>query len=210
MIEQTLRTLVESRYRWLIVISVTSAIGLALLLPLVDDYFAGRKEKADLTRELENSRLAAQQLEPLEKRVGEETSKLDELLRRTVSEKQVSLYRGRLVDLARRTGCQIRRITVGTVHTRPWHEKDDPLADRVDPAAVGKETGLQLRRQPVSVSVSGSMSNLQSLLEEMRKDRMLMHTRNFDLRPAGQNRRMVNLEMELWFFDLSTPTGTSA
>ena len=203
MIEPTLRAFCESRHRWLIVISVTLGIGLVTLLPLVDDYFAGKSEKTECMEELRNARLDAADLDTLKSRVAELTAQLDGIEKRTVSESTVAEYRSQLVDLARTSGCQLRRITVGTAQSRPWYKGNDPIENQPKTATKKKSSGLELERQPLALSVSGSMSSLKSLLEQIRNDQLLMHVKNMELRPTGQDRKQVILDLELWFFDLN-------
>lgn len=201
------RSLCESRYRWLIVISVTLGVGLTTLLPLADDYLDGKTEKSDCLEELRNARLEVADLGKLKSRIDQLKSELVEIEGRTVSESTVSEYRGRLVDFARTSGCQLRRITVGDGQTRPWRDGDDP----VDSKGKAEEqlTGLILERQPLVISVSGTVSGLKSLLEQMRNERLLMHVRSMELRPTGQTRKQVTLDLELWFFDLHTKTAAA-
>jgi len=205
MIEQTLRTFCESRYRWLIVIAGTLVIGLVTILPLVDVYSAEREEKAALLTELESANEVVAMSAQIEARAAEKTAQLTALEARTVNDETLPALRTRLVELARDTGCSLRRVNVGATSSRPWHEKDDPIATHAETNQQPPPTltGFALEWRPVTVSVSGSNANLLSLLERMEGDGMLMHTKNFELRPAAGNRKTLNLDLELWYFNLA-------
>ncbi len=114
MIEQTLRNFCESRHRRLIVIAGTFIVGLVLVMPLVDAYCAGRDEKETLLAELDSARQVAAELSETEKRVAEKLAQLKVFEARTVDEESLPALRGKLVDLAKETGCSIRRLSVGT------------------------------------------------------------------------------------------------
>jgi hypothetical protein len=204
MIEQTLRSFCESRRRWVIVIAGTFAVGLVLILPLADLYLAERNAKADLLTELESAQQLVETVADSETRLAVKTAELKTFEGRTVDEKSLPALRTKLVELARDTGCSLRRLNVGNASTRPWHEGDDPkTANETSAKPTDQSTGFNLEWRPVTVSVSGSSANLCSLLERMEADHMLMHTRNFDMHPDGEGRKNLNLDMELWYYNLA-------
>ena len=127
MIEKTLRSFCESRYRWLIVTAGTFVVGLVLVLPLVDVYSAERNEKAALLAELSSAHQVAENLDKYESRVAEKTAQLEKFEARTVSEESLPELRNKLMDLARETGCSLRRLNVETPTSRPWHQGDNPI-----------------------------------------------------------------------------------
>ena len=204
MIEQALRTFCESRYRWLIVTAGTFVVGLVLILPLVDVYSAEREEKAALLAELAAATQVAGMMDQLEARAAEKSAQLAALESRTVDDESLPALRTKLVELARETGCSLRRMNVGVPSSRPWHAGDNPIAGGTETAAKSPDTatGFALEWWPVSVSLSGGDANLRSLLERLEADGMLMHTKNFEMRPASGGRKTVDLDMELWYFNL--------
>lgn len=204
MIEQTLRSFCEYRRRGLIVIGGTFAVALVLILPLVDLYLAERNAKAELLTELASAGEVAETIGQTEARVAENAAELKNFDAHTVNEQSLPALRTKLVELARDTGCSLRRLNVGNVSTRPWHEGDDPTSvTDVKAKTAEQATGFNLEWRPVTVSVSGSNTNLCNLLERMDADHMLMHTRSFEMHPDSEGRKNLNLEMELWYFDLA-------
>src|SRR5688572_31136648 len=127
MIDQALRNFCESPRRWLIVIAGTFAVGLVLVIPLVDAYCAGRNEKEALLAELDSARQIAAELSDNETRVAAELAQLKVIEARTTDEDSLPVLRGKLVDLAKETGCNIRRLSMGTAGSRPWKPGDDPI-----------------------------------------------------------------------------------
>jgi hypothetical protein len=203
MIEQTLRRFCESRYRWPIVIAGTFVVGLVLVLPLVDVYRAGRNEKEALRAELDSAKQVARELKQLERRTEEMLSQLQAFEARTVDDQSLAAVRGKLVDLAKETSCNVRRLSVGVVSSRPWVPGEDPTA----PAGVAKadvpKSGFVLEWRPVSISLSGTSANLRTLLERIAAAGMLMHTKSFEMYPSSPTRQTLTLDMEIWYFTLA-------
>jgi len=205
MFEQTLRTFSELRYRWLIVTVGTFVVGLVLIVPLVDLYRAQRQEKAALLAELASASHVATVLEQFESRVAEKTAQLAALEARTVDEQRLAELRTNLVEMARNTGCSLRRLNVGAASSRPWYKEDNPIATAAGTGAqpADAKTGFTLQWWPVAVSLSGTDANLRNLLERMEADGMLMHTKSFEMHSASAGRKTLELDMELWYFSLA-------
>jgi hypothetical protein len=203
MIEQTLRRFCELKQRKLIVIAGTFIVGLVLVMPLVDVIRAGRDEKATLFSELDSARSIAAELQTFESRVTEKQSQLKVIEARTVDDASLASLRGKLVDLAKETGCNIRKLNVGGVSSRPWQPGENP----VDPAANTKPaeggTNFQLEWRPVIVSVSGDSASLRNMVERVAGLNMLMHTKSLEMYPSSPNRQTLTLDMELWYFTLA-------
>lgn len=203
MIEQVLRQFCESRYRWLIVTAGTFAVGLVLVIPLVDVYCAGRDNLEALLAELESSKQVAADLEGFEQRVTSKLTQLDELENRTVDEESLARLNDKFVDLAKEMGCNIRRLSVGSASSRPWVRGIDPTQGAGTVKQDEQKTGFVLEWRPVNVSLSGTSASLRGLLERVTTDKMMVHTKSFELYPAAGNRQSLTLDMELWYFTLT-------
>ena len=203
MIEQALRRFCESKHRTLIVIAGTFVVGLVLVLPLVDVYCAGVNEQEALLAELESAEQVAITLPQFESRVAEKVAQLDAIGRRTVDDESLPALRERLVDLAKDTGCSIRRLTPGTASSRPWTPGDSPIGTATDPKRNESKTSFVLEWRPVSISLSGTSANLRSMVERVAADGMLMHTKSFEMFPSSPSRQTLTLDMELWYFTLA-------
>jgi hypothetical protein len=173
-----------------------------LVIPLVDAYCAGRNEKEALLAELDSARQIAAELADNESRVAAELAQLKVFEARTTNEESLPVLRGKLVDLAKETGCNIRRLSVGAASSRPWNPGDNP----VDPAAQAKPgesvSPFTLEWRPVSISVSGTSASLRTLLDRIVATGMLMHAKSLEMYPANPSRQSLSLDMELWYFTL--------
>jgi hypothetical protein len=203
MIEQTLRRFCESSYRGLIVIAGTFAVGLVLVIPLVDVYRAGLAEKETLLAELDSAKQVAAELDVFQSRVGQKLAELAAIEARTTNDDSMPALRGKLVDLAKETDCNIRRLSVGAVSSRPWRPGEDPTLPGGATKSDEPGTGFVLEWRPVSISVSGTSANLRTLLERIAAADMLMHTKSLEMYPSSPNRQSLTLDMELWYFTLA-------
>jgi hypothetical protein len=199
MIEQTLQRFLENRFRRAIVITVTCVIALAVVWPAADEYLAltDRYEKLNATRINAQGTLA--QLDRFETLVAEEELQLSRLERRSVGPKNVHEFREWVVELARTSGCQLRRARVGTPVMQAWKEGATPLDVT---SSQGPETGYALRTLPFSLAVSGSLASVKRLLARIHEQQRLIHTRSFLLRPDVAPSKEVLLDLELMLFEL--------
>jgi len=202
MIRQTIRTLAESRYRWIIVTGGTFAVALVLIVPLVDVYRAESSEKKALLAEVGAASQIAGQLDKYESRVGERVAELKALEARSVDEERLPALRDRLVELARETRCSLRRLNVGEPMSRPWYANDSPTDQRPDAKGKESETHFALQWRPIALSVSGSVADLRNLLEKIKADNMLVYTKSFEIYPSSVSRKSLTMDLDLWYFSL--------
>jgi hypothetical protein len=198
--DSLIRKFCESRHRWLIVATLTGLVALAVLLPMVDDYFDKRSSRSELTDQLAAARQTAESLPQLEKQTAAVRKDLEGLETRTVDEAALAHFRSRLVDIVRESGCQIRRIEVGAPNKRPWKDNDKPLNDVSPP---GGDTQFGLERRQVTLAVDGPMSSIQDLLAKLEKEQTLSHPHRVQLQSVGGSGETVTLDLELWLFALS-------
>jgi hypothetical protein len=119
------------------------------------------------------------------------------------------VFRQEVVDWARNAGCQIRRIRVGTPRSQPWKEGNSPLESTANkPQNV--DSGYVLRMQPLSLLVSGRLTNVKGLLAQLRSTDRLVQSRKLSLHSTREDPNQLVLEIELMLFDLTkaeAPTG---
>ena len=82
--------------------------------------------------ELDSARNVAAQIDGFEQRVAEKLTQLKGYEARTVNDETMPALRGKLVDLAKDTGCSIRRLNVGGTSSRAWKPGDNPIAPAAD------------------------------------------------------------------------------
>jgi hypothetical protein len=200
--DSLIRKFCESRHRWPIVATATVLLALAVVWPLVDDYFDKGSSRSGLSENLVRARQTAESLPKFEERAGGVQKQLAALETRTVDDASLPRYRSRLVEIVRESGCQIRRIEVGAPTRRQWKDKDNPLADPLTPVE-GAATPFALERRSVSLGVDGSMSAIHDLLSRLEKEQSLSHPHRLQLQAVSGNGDSVTLELELWLFALS-------
>lgn len=199
--ESLLRGFCESRHRLLIVAIVTTVVGLVVLVPLVDDYFAKRESRRTLVEELGRARETERTLPAFEQRVMRLEGDVAQLEARTVGDGSVSQFRSDLLELVRKAGCQMRRLEVGDSSHRPWLAEDDPLQPTA-PVPTAQKTPFELERRSLNLSVDGEMTNIHAFLEQLEQEKTIAYPRRVQLRAAGGRGALATLELELWLFAL--------
>ncbi len=202
--ESVLRNFCESRYRRLIVIIGTLVLGLAVTIPLVDDYFDNQESHAALTEELVCARQTTERLPQFREKFSELNRQVAELEARSVGEASLGNYRSQLVEVVRESGCQMRRITVSNPSRQAWLENDTPLrttrsAGREKP----KTTPFVLERHSIVLAVDGTTTSLNALLEHLQSDSKFVHPHRLTMNTTGQEGTKVTAEIELWLFALT-------
>lgn len=192
----------ESNRRWLIVTAVTSLFGLVMLLPLADQYSALCGEQDQLTEKLTEAQRLTEDLPAFEKRVAQKRLDVESLEQRTVPADSVSVYRNKLIEFARDSGCQVRRISFGASRERPWLETDHPLESKTEKKQKNKPTPFVLETRPVTLSIVGNMGAIKKLLTRVHTDDTMRHIKFFELRPIGKDQRSVQMDLELWCYAL--------
>ncbi len=202
MIEKLAERLAQSKHRWLIVTGVTFLIALASALPQVDLLLAERSERAVLQDELAQAEATATRLPTYELKLAEKQEELDRLRKLVVDESQLGALRTWLVEAARQSGCQVRRIDLAAPTKRPWNESDNPL----DPPAAGKvdsqKTPFELETRAVAFSVTGSSNEVLALLKAIDADTRLKHANTIELKPTNRSDHELQLDLTLWYFAL--------
>lgn len=209
MIRDLAERLAGSRRRWLIVTGVSFVTALATALPQVDHLIAARAEQESLERELGLALETAERLPRYEKTVAQKTTELERLRERTVGESQLATLRTWLVNAARQSGCQVRRIDLSPPASRPWTEQDSPVAPPPGAASKDAKTPFELQTRTVTFSVTGSTAEVVALLKALDADNRLKHASTVDLKPTNRGSRELQLELTLWYFALARTGGVA-
>jgi hypothetical protein len=200
-----IRKFCESRYHWPIVATATALIALATVVPQADDYFDNRTNRNELSEELAHARQTAQALPTYERRAAAIRENLEALDARSVDETGLAPFRSRLVGVVRDSGCQIRRIELGTPLRRPWKQDDDPLTPLTENPNQAQATPFTLERRIVLLAVDGPMPAILDLLARLEQERTLSHPHRVHLQPASSGGENVMLELDMWLFALARP-----
>ena len=198
-VETLLRQFLQHPKRGWIVIILTSVLGLVTLWPVVDEYCVLSEDCAQLELSIVQAQQEASMVDSLRELATKRASELAQVRQQTLVVQDIHEFSSKLVEISRGTGCQLRRVDLGEVQKRKWSEKEHPLKV----AAHNKEEApYELRTQRVVLSVSGSMEQVQALLGELRALNKLVHTQGIQIKPVSEQRREVNLDLDLLFFDL--------
>jgi len=200
--ESPIRKFCESTHRKLIVAIVSTLVGLVVLIPLVDDYFDKEESRRALADELDEARQTSEALPAYEERVAAIVEEISEYEARSISQKSISQYRSKLVELIRSSDCKVRRLEVSTPTLRPWLENDNPLKKPVVKGPAVKKTPFTLVRRNVALTVDGTMDNINGLLEKLYKEKTFAYPHRLDLHGVGRHGGAVAVELELWLFAL--------
>lgn len=201
--DSPLRRFCESPHRKLIVVIVTTLLGLLVLIPLVDEYFDKNASRTTLKDDLDRARKTAEGLPEIEQEVAEITAKLQAVESRTISGDSLSGFRSKVVELVRESGCQVRRFDVGNPVFRPWLKNDDPLETTTARDAKKRKTPFALERRNVVLLVDGTMADLREFLSQLHEDDAMAYLQRLELQGDGRGSEQVTMELEMWLFALS-------
>ena len=201
-IRHALEGFIASRHRHWFVIILTLLLGLTVIWPLADDYKASQDRYARLKSVLHNTQQDIASIDRFENVKQDRLEKLARLDAKTTGEKELQSFRERVIELARDSGCRVRTVRVDPMATRPW-KKGEAVLSTTTVSATAKAP-YTLSSQPVHLSVSGGIEGLKLLLEQLQRDGKLMHTKGFQLKPAGQTEPgQLIMDLDLLLFDLT-------
>ena len=200
--DSPLRVFCESRHRKLIVAIVTGLVGLALLVPLSDEYFDNRESRRTLTEDLDRVREMEATLPSFLERVSSREAEVQELEAVTVSDKSIADYRDGLLEIVRESGCQMRNLQAGQPTSRPWLKNDNPLIKQVK-ATKKNKTPFRLERRSLTLLVDGDMTSIHKFLAKLEQDSKAAFPHRVKLSAAPGRSGTATLEMNLWLFALA-------
>lgn len=195
------RFLDSSARHWAIIVAIL-VIGLTTVLPAADELSRSRQDRAQLEERAARMRSEVADLDELRRKARDEHNHLRELEALTVSADQVPLFRQQIVDWARKSGCQVRRTRLESPRSREWQE-GDRLFGSIPAKRKKLDSPYLLEMQPLSVSVSGTLSEVKHLLAQLHSTDRLIQCRNLSVSSSSDNRKEVVLNLELMLFDLT-------
>lgn len=202
MSESALYAFCDSKYRKIIVAIVTSVIGLALLLPLTDEYSDNSDSRAALAEELYQAQEIERNLPEFEEQAAKYVASAKDWEKLTITEESLTGYRDALLETVRNSGCQIRSLEASQPTSRTWLKKDDPLSKEAPPKKV-KKTPFKLEKRVLTLLVDGDMVSITKLLEKIGKSEQAVFPHRVKLNSANGRGNTTTLEMNLWLFALT-------
>jgi hypothetical protein len=183
-------------------------MGLLIGLPAADDTIALSKRRAKLAKQLAAHAEAVAMIPQIEELAAQRRQQAAGLSNQTVSLDQLHLFRGRVVELSRQAGCQVRQIQLGERRVRDWRKDSDPLA-LVQRSGQEVQGPYVLAAQSFTVSVSGRLENVKQFFKRLFDQRLIMHTMRLNLKPSSEGSEVV-LELEILLFEVTHAQRTVA
>lgn len=204
-VEHILRRLLEGRSRRWSIIIVTVVLMLVCTLPIADRYFALRRSEAELSEQLLRAKDQVERTDEVRRKANAVSQQLMDMESRALLDENTQAFRQTLVNMTRKCGCQLRSLNMSDPQVREWHVGDDPLSKagaKRGNKDQGAATDYKLRKQPILLSVSGTLEQARSLLRELEGSGKLVYLANLSIRPSGDDRNKVVMELQIILFGL--------
>ena len=207
MIETVIRRCLQGRGRFWLLITLICGVGVMVILPGTDEYSDSRECRARLAARLAEMRQQVGNIDQQRRTAVENQIRLEELDILTIPADDLHLFRQEIVSWARNSGCQVRRIHVG--EPRPWRRGDSLF--KVDaPSAVEKpNSSYVLNSWPCSVSISGGLAGVRTMLNDLESSKRLISGKKMSLGPIPEDRAQVVMDLELTLFNLAKAAAPS-
>ena len=95
----------------------------------------------------------------------------------------------------------VRRVRLGDSSLRQWYDEDSPLELRVRQESERK-SAFRLKTQPLNLAITGNLNDVSDFLARLSQQDRLIHTGGFQLRKSTEDKNLMDLEIDLLFFDL--------
>lgn len=201
MVESLLRGVLTHPKRVWIVISLTLGIGLLFTWPAVDSYSAAKEHRAQLESELQEGEALVGKVDLYQKQAEKKQAQLKQLEAKTLSPAEIEKLRSQLVVMVKESHCMVRRVRLGDSSLRQWYDEDSPLESRMRLDAE-KKSEFRLRTQLLNLAITGNLTDVSEFLTKLSQQDRLIHTGGFQLRKSAEDKNLMDLEIDLLFFDL--------
>lgn len=201
MVESLLRSVLTHPKRVWIVISLTLGIGLLFSWPAVDSYSAAKEHRAKLESELQEGEALVGKVDLYQKQAEKKKAQLKLLEAKTLSPAQIEKLRSQLVVMVKESHCMVRRVRLGDSSLRQWYDEDSPLESRMRLDSE-KKSVFRLRTQLLNLAITGNLTDVSEFLTKLSQQDRLIHTGGFQLRKSAEDKNLMDLEIDLLFFDL--------
>lgn len=189
------------------VIIVTSAILLATLLSVVDQYDSRAAELDAAQARLTEATREARELPKLKDEAARVTGQLAMAETALVGDHEAGPLRHRLVEAARRAGLQIRRIEVGNAAPTEWPAANPTTRKNENRKANKAVEPYVPRRRSIRLTAVGTMESIRSLFEGIRATEKTMRLEKCRLHAEKTpSQELVAAEIELSAFDVAKRT----
>jgi hypothetical protein len=172
-------------------------------LVVVPHYLDANENTTRLAGKLLEAEEIPGELASVEELLKEEQKRAEQLASSLVPAEKSHDFHNRVVGLARKSGCKVRRLTEGTRSSQPWTPGQPIVRTAGGPPtrSAPSEDGFQLETQELKLELTGTLAQLKKFLEDFKATETYVHTRTFSLsQPRGQQ---VTLEMSVIILNLT-------
>ena len=130
-------------------------------------------------------------------RAKEELSEIDHAM---VDEKQMPSVQGQLIELARATGCRLRKAVIQIGNSDTWEPEREEFLDEEE--EYDWESPFTLNSQEVNLSLSGTFGQIQSFFESVSKQSWMMQVKQASYSRSTDNEDELAVEATLSYYML--------
>jgi len=98
---------------------------------------------------------------------------------------------------------------VGEPRSRPWRRGDSLLEVDTRSAVESPDSLYVLNSWPCSLSISGTLAGVRSLLNDLESSKRLISGNRMSICPAPENREQAVMDLELTLFNLAETAAPS-
>lgn len=186
-------------------IIVTFVVALVTLIPAADEYSVLQERSGEVVRQLESGTNDRDDLSHVRAKHAEIQEALEAQQERMIDEDAAHAIRSSLVQFARGSNCHLRRVDLGPVRVRQWHEKDHPV-QTVTTAQRGNKTDFRLEVRELRLTLTGEMDEIESFLEKFDTLDAHLNLQDMKLKSLDAEGDQIQLELTLQLFGIRRAT----
>lgn len=154
---------------------------------------------------------AAERTARLEQHIQLTRDELNQLEQSMVGVEMMPAIQSELMDVARASGCQLRKAVVQAGSTETWEPEkpteveEEPEVDPQAPVAlsqIGEESPYRLTTEQLSLSLTGTLAQTFDFLDRVRSETWLMRVAQINFSRDAEGGGQLNVEANLAFYKL--------
>ena len=175
----------------------------AVTLVVVPEYLDANDATTRLAGQLLEAEELPGELASMQQLLEKENLRAAQLASSLVPAETTHDFHNRIVEIARKSGCKVRRMTEAARNSKPW-VLGQPIVRTTGGIPAGTappQGGLKLETLEMKIELTGTLPQLKEFLKGFKKTETFVHTRAFSLsQPRGQN---AKLELNLILLNLT-------
>ena len=132
-------------------------------------------------------------------------SKIDQLDAAMITSEEMAAVQTELMELARRSGCRLRKATMQAGSRETWELEKDPTEEE-DDEYDSEESPYTLGTELISLSLTGTLEQVSSFLTELHEKPWLMTIAQINLAHSPDEEETLIVEASLTFYRLTKKT----